>query len=72
MKDSQMQRGQQWLEELLQLSAIPSRVIGQKQEDCYWMTIDESNLTPEEIAILVGPNGKERSKRKKDKGERIK
>ena len=57
MKDSQMQRGQQWLEELLQLSAIPSRVIGQKQEDCFWMTIDESNLTPEEIAILVGPNG---------------
>ncbi|HBK97328.1 MAG TPA: RNA-binding protein [Microcoleaceae bacterium UBA10368] len=57
MKDSQMQRGQQWLEELLQLSAIPSTVVCQKQEDCFWMTIDESNLTPEQIAILVGPNG---------------
>jgi spoIIIJ-associated protein len=57
MKDSQMLRGQQWLEELLQQSAIPSTVVCQKQEDCFWMTIDESNLTPEQIAILVGPNG---------------
>jgi spoIIIJ-associated protein len=57
MKDSQMQRGHQWLEELLQLSAIPSKVVSQKQEDCFWMTIDESNLTPEQIAILIGPNG---------------
>ena len=57
MKDGQMQRGQQWLEELLKLSAIPSTVVSEKQEDCYWMTIDESNLTPEQIAILVGPDG---------------
>ncbi len=57
MKESQMQRGQQWLEELLKLSAIPSKVVSQQQEDCYWMTIDQSNLTPEQIAILVGPDG---------------
>ncbi|MEG4065819.1 R3H domain-containing nucleic acid-binding protein [Microcoleus sp. Pol11C2] len=57
MKDSQMQRGQAWLEELLQLSAIPSQVVCEHQKDCYWMTIDESNLTPEQVAILVGPNG---------------
>jgi spoIIIJ-associated protein len=57
MKDGQMQRGQQWLEELLKLSAIPSTVVSEQQEDCYWMTIDESNLTPEQIAILVGPDG---------------
>jgi len=57
MKESQMQRGQQWLEELLQLSAIPSNVVSQQQDDCYWMTIDQSNLTPEQIAILVGPDG---------------
>ncbi|MEG4962421.1 MULTISPECIES: R3H domain-containing nucleic acid-binding protein [unclassified Microcoleus] len=57
MKDSQMQRGQQWLEELLQLSAIPSKVVGEQQKDCYWMTIDESNLTAEQVAILVGPDG---------------
>ena len=57
MKESQMQRGQQWLEELLKLSAIPSKVVSQQQEDCYWMTIDQSNLTPEQVAILVGPDG---------------
>jgi len=57
MKESQMQGGQQWLEELLQLSAIPSNVVSQQQDDCYWMTIDQSNLTPEQIAILVGPDG---------------
>ena len=52
-----MQRGQQWLEELLQLSAIPSNVVSQQQDDCYWITIDETNLTPEQVAILVGPDG---------------
>lgn len=57
MKESQMQRGQQWLEELLKLSAIPSRVVCEQQKDCYWMTIDESNLSPEQVAILVGPDG---------------
>jgi len=57
MKESQMQRGQQWLEELLKLSAIPSKVVSQQQEDCYWMTIDQSSLTPEQVAILVGPDG---------------
>ncbi|MEG4996568.1 Jag family protein [Microcoleus sp. B4-D4] len=57
MKDSQMQRGQEWLEELLTLSAIPSTVVCEQQKDCYWMTIDHSNLTPEQVAILVGPDG---------------
>jgi spoIIIJ-associated protein len=57
MKDSEIQRGQQWLEELLKLSAIPSTVVGEQQDDCYWMTIDESNLTPEQVALLIGPDG---------------
>lgn len=52
-----MQRGQEWLEELLKLSAIPSTVVCEQQKDCYWMTIDHSNLTPEQVAILVGPDG---------------
>ena len=57
MKESQMQGGQQWLEELLKLSEIPSKVVCEQQKDCYWMTIDESNLSPEQVAILVGPDG---------------
>jgi len=57
MKESQMQHGQQWLEELLKLSEIPSKVVCEPQKDCYWMTIDESNLSPEQVAILVGPDG---------------
>lgn len=57
MNDSEMQRGQQWLEELLKLAKIPSTVEMQQQQDCCWLTINETNLTREQVEILVGPNG---------------
>ena len=57
MNESQMQQGQQWLEELLKLARIPSTVETQQQEDCCWLTIDETNLSPEQVEIIVGPNG---------------
>ncbi len=54
---SPMQRGQQWIEQLLTLLRIESSVTTQEQEDSFWLTIDEKNLTPEQIEILTGPNG---------------
>ncbi|WP_367287746.1 protein jag [Laspinema palackyanum] len=52
-----MQRGQQWIEQLLTLLRIETSVTTQEQEDSFWLTIDEKNLTPEQIEILTGPNG---------------
>lgn len=57
MIDSYTEQGQQWLEQLLNLAKIPTTVIAHQQEDCYWLVIDESNLTPEQISVLVGPDG---------------
>ena len=54
---SPMQRGQQWIEQLLTLLRIESSVTTQEQEDSFWLTIDEKNLTPEQIEILTGPDG---------------
>lgn len=54
---SPMQRGQQWIEQLLTLLRIESSVTTQEQEDSFWLTIDEKNLTSEQIEILTGPNG---------------
>ncbi len=61
--ESKMQRGQQWLEKLLLLASLPSTVtaelspIGEEEQDSYWLTIDENQLTPEQIQILIGTDG---------------
>ncbi len=61
-----MQRGQQWLEKLLQLAGIVADVQvsevstagGDRAEsDSYWLTIDRTNLTPTQIQVLIGPEG---------------
>jgi spoIIIJ-associated protein len=63
-----MQRGQQWLKTLLQVTGINAEITGgietnqgpdgEFQElDNYWLTIDESNLTPEQIRVLIGTDG---------------
>ncbi|WGV23998.1 protein jag [Halotia branconii] len=68
MLDSPMQRGQQWLKTLLQLTGVPAEIQGNlatallqesdaSEPDNYWLTIDETNLTPKEIQVLIGPNG---------------
>lgn len=68
MIDSRMQRGQQWLESLLKLTGVsadvkpslePTRGEGSEPEeaDTYWLTIDETNLTPEQIRLLIGSEG---------------
>lgn len=58
-----MERGQQWLEQILQLAQIPSSVKAEKFEETgeesvnYWLTIDESKLTEYQIEILTGEDG---------------
>lgn len=62
--DNQLtQRGQQWLEELLRLSRLPAEVRVTDTESSaddkpnYWLTIDQTKLTPKQIQILIGPEG---------------
>lgn len=61
-----MQRGQQWLEKLLQLAGIVADVqvsevstadSDRAESDSYWLTIDRTNLTPTQIQVLIGPEG---------------
>lgn len=61
--ESKMHRGRQWLEELLRLSSFPSTVnaelspVEQEEPSSYWLTIDETPLTPQQIQLLIGPEG---------------
>lgn len=68
MSDGRMQRGQQWLERLLPLMGVSTDVqaqlranaqeVGDRSEpDSYWLTINENNLQPEQIQILIGAQG---------------
>lgn len=63
MSDQRLERGQQWLDQLLKLVGVPTSVsIEPPSEDVeissgYWLTIDHSQLTPEQIDILIGPEG---------------
>ena len=63
MSNQPMPRGQQWLEEFLRLSKLPARVEAIQSDDPqddkpnYWLTIDETNLTPQQIETLIGADG---------------
>jgi spoIIIJ-associated protein len=68
MSNNPMQRGQQWLKSLLELTGISTEIQGnletaQSQDsdspepDNYWLTIDKTNLTPEQIQVLIGVDG---------------
>lgn len=68
MTDTRKQRGQQWLGELLQLMGVATEIKAQLQTiavessdfpepDNYWLTIDETNLEPEQIQALIGVQG---------------
>ncbi|MGH2412640.1 MAG: RNA-binding protein, partial [Microcystaceae cyanobacterium] len=58
-----IQRGQQWLEKLLQLMGMPTEVaVGtvetpQADLNACWLIINEANLAPKQIEILIGQNG---------------
>lgn len=63
MTESRMQRGQQWLASLLQLIGVSADVKPESRpafednelvDDSCWLTIDETQLTPEQIQALIG------------------
>ncbi len=68
MTDSRMQRGQQWLTTLMQLTGVSVDVQGElettalqdsesREPESLWLTIDETDLTPEQIQIFIGSDG---------------
>ncbi len=64
MSDRQIQRGKQWLEKLLSLMGMPagvktSQTEGEQElgEASLWLIIDETNITPQNIDILIGQKG---------------
>ncbi len=68
MTDGLMQRGQQWLESLLQLTGVSTGVRAEpesipvesrdpQEPESYWLTVDETKLSPEQIQVLIGPEG---------------
>ncbi len=58
MSDKQLERGQQWLTQLLELGKIPAEVSATQEADGCWLTIDSTQLTHEQVALLLGENGR--------------
>lgn len=63
-----MQRGQHWLESLLKLMGVSTSVKAHleasqiqsgvpPEPDNYWLTVDETQLSPEQIEIIIGSEG---------------
>lgn len=61
MDSTQIQRGQQWLQEFLRLAGLPAAVKTEMSsaigESSCWLTIDDTQLTPEQIQGLTGADG---------------
>lgn len=61
METVREQRGQEWLRELLSLSGIAAQVRAGSSpaywEDSCWLVIDDTSLTPEQIAQITGSDG---------------
>jgi spoIIIJ-associated protein len=63
MNDTKIQVGQEWLEKLLQLMALPASVATTvvpeaEGEDACWLTIDHEPLSEVQIERLIGERGK--------------
>ena len=62
MDEQQVQDGQKWLVELLQLSGLPTQVQAElnkvELEESCWLTLDADHaLTPEQVQALTGAQG---------------
>jgi spoIIIJ-associated protein len=62
MNDQRLDRGKQWLEQVLTLSGVTTTVGTEQPEGAatpanYWLTIDSTSLTPGQKELLIGTNG---------------
>ena len=62
MTDQKLDRGRQWLEQVLALSGVTTTVGTQQPAGAatpanYWLTIDPTSLTPGQKQLLIGTNG---------------
>lgn len=63
MRDQQIERGQEWLETLLELMGISTEVkvgedvIEPSEPSSCWLIVDHTQLSPEQTEILVGYRG---------------
>ncbi|KJH72245.1 Jag family protein [Aliterella atlantica] len=66
MTDSTKQKGQQWLESLLKLAGVAADVQATEVDSAsnspdevknYWLTIDETNLSANQVENLIGTQG---------------
>ncbi|KHG43098.1 MULTISPECIES: R3H domain-containing nucleic acid-binding protein [Aphanizomenon] len=68
MSDISMQSSEQWLQNLLLLTGVSTQVWANLEPkpssgqdtptgESYWLTIDQTNLTSEQIRILIGAGG---------------
>lgn len=61
MKDQRLNRGKEWLEQLLTLSGMSTSVDTQQPEGTtganYWLTIESSTLTSTQTELLIGSQG---------------
>jgi spoIIIJ-associated protein len=62
MTDQRLDRGKQWLEQVLTLSGVTTTVgteqpAGATTPANYWLTIDPTSLTPGQKELLIGAHG---------------
>lgn len=66
MSESNVQQGQEWLSTLLGYLGIEAAVSGDKPEIAqtkfkdfggFWLTIDDTGLSPAQVDLLIGSNG---------------
>ena len=61
---NQVQRGQEWLSQLLELMAMPTAVVTEEadkmpvESDACWLIIESTNLSSSQIEVVIGDQGK--------------
>ncbi|MDY6940412.1 MAG: R3H domain-containing nucleic acid-binding protein [Cyanobacteriota bacterium] len=58
MSQTKLERGREWLEELMKLGGLPSQVEATDNGEGYWLIVNATDLTPEQISILIGSDGR--------------
>ncbi len=62
MSEEILERSRHWLEKLLNLAQMSASVeVSKAEEDVepgYWLNIDTSNLTPGQIRLIIGEDGR--------------